>query len=305
MLNSLYEEAVKKRGEIIEEIEKFDSLDVDIADYWNFEYIEPSNENYKIAAGDGSYSHRKFLAFNLYAVAAYAIIYDGDKLSEIENVELDTSEHHKFFTDKLRAKMSIFEIENAVKAINEYNTDYFLIDGSLFGDLIRPIPKDKDLHNLALENLENIFEFLKHKENIIAISKTSTSNDVFHSNYPDMSIFERLNKAEGYSNPIYKNLSSEMKFEFPIHNDFFRLFEFTIFYLRLDDYKNVLKVELPYRADKKKIEEIISIIKRDSIEGYPYLLKKAHNGVVIKNKNIGELATIIGLYEKSGREMLK
>ena len=119
-----------------------------------------------------------------------------------------------------------------------------------------------------------------------------------------MSIFERLNKTEGYSNPIYKNLSSEMKFEFPIHNTFFRSFEFTIFYLRLDDYKNILKVELPYKADKKQIEEIISIIKRESIEGYPYLLKKAHKGVVIKNKNIDELATIIGLYEKSGREML-
>lgn len=304
MLDSLYEEALKKREKIIAEIEEFNSLDIDIADYWNFKYVEPSNEDIKIAAGDGSYSHKKFLAFNLYAVAALAIIYDGKNLEEIEKVELDTAEHHKFFTDKLRAKMSIFEINNAVSAINDYGVNYFLIDGSLFGDLIRPIPKDKDLKDLALENLDNIHKFLKHRKKIIAISKTSSSNDVFHSNYPDMSIFERLNKTEGYSNPIYKNLSSEMKFEFPIHNTFFRSFEFTIFYLRLDDYKNILKVELPYKADKKQIEEIISIIKRESIEGYPYLLKKAHKGVVIKNKNIDELATIIGLYEKSGREML-
>ncbi len=305
MLDSLYEEAVKKRGEIIQEIEEFNSLDVDIADYWNFEYVEPSTKKFKIAAGDGSYSHRKFLAFNLYAVAAYGIIFDGEELSDIEKIELDTGEHHKFFIEKLRTKMSIFEIENAVESIKEHNADYFLIDGSLFGDLIRPIPKDNDLKELALQNLEHLFEFLNYKKKIIAISKTSTANDVFHSNYPDMSIFERLNKAEGYSNPIYKNLSNEMKFEFPIRNDFFRSLEFTIFYLRLDDYKNILKVELPYKADKKEIEEIISIIKRDSIEGYPYLLKKAHNGVVIRNKNIEELATIIGLYEKSGREMLK
>ena len=82
MLDSLYEEALKKRGKIIAEIEEFNSLDIDIADYWNFKYVEPSNEDIKIAAGDGSYSHKKFLAFNLYAVAALAIIYDGKNLEE-------------------------------------------------------------------------------------------------------------------------------------------------------------------------------------------------------------------------------
>ena len=87
-------------------------------------------------------------------------------------------------------------------------------------------------------------------------------------------------------------------------DNYFKSLEFTVFYLRLEDYKNVLKVELPYRANKKEIEKVVSIIKRESIEGYPYLLKKAHNEVVIHNKNILELAEIVGLYEKSGREML-
>ena len=119
-----------------------------------------------------------------------------------------------------------------------------------------------------------------------------------------MSIFQRFNKLKGYSNPIHKKVKDEFTYDFPIMDNYFKSLEFTVFYLRLEDYKNVLKVELPYRANKKEIEKVVSIIKRESIEGYPYLLKKAHNEVVIHNKNILELAEIVGLYEKSGREML-
>jgi len=49
---------------------------------------------------------------------------------------------------------------------------------------------------------------------------------------------------------------------------------------------------------------IISIIKRDAVEGYPYLLKKAHQDVIIRHKDINDLSKILGLYEKTGREML-
>ena len=70
-------------------------------------------------------------------------------------------------------------------------------------------------------------------------------------------------------------------------------------------YLIIIKIELPYEADEDEIRKILSDLKRDSVEGYPYLLKKAHNEVVIKNKDIDGLSKIIGFYEKSGREMLK
>ena len=70
------------------------------------------------------------------------------------------------------------------------------------------------------------------------------------------------------------------------------------------DYKNVLKVELPYEASMAEIEEIATKLKKFSINGYPYLLKKAHNDVVISDKNIKELINIAKVREKSGREML-
>ena len=304
MLTSLYEEAAKKKGLIQEEIQEIDNSDFDINKLWNFDYIEPSKDKLKIAAGDGSYSSKKFLGFNIYAVAALGLIFDGDKLDSIENIELDATYHQKFFIDKLRAKMSIFEIENAIKAIEKNKVDYYMIDGSLLGDIIRPAPNDNDLQKLYIEKLDNLANILKYKHKMIAVSKTSTTNDYFKNNIPDMSIFERFNKMEGYSNPIYLNVNSQVKREFLIHDSFFKSLDFTIFYIRIDDYKNILKVELPYKADKDEVEEIISIIKRDAVEGYPYLLKKAHQDVIIRHKDINDLSKILGLYEKTGREML-
>lgn len=305
MLNSLYEEAARKKGLFHDKIKELDNSNFNIEDFWNFDYIEPSDDfNLKIGAGDGSYSSRKFLGFNLYAVAALGLIFDGGNLETVENVELDIAPHQKFFTDKLRGKMSIFENENALKSIEDYNADYFMIDGSLFGDIIRPVPHDDDLQELYRDKLKSIADLLKYRDKMICISKTSTANDYFKSNMPDMSIFERFNKMEGYSNPVYIDVDSNAKREFIVSDKFFRNLKFTVFYLRLDDYRNILKVELPYRAGKDEIEDIVSIIKRDSVEGYPYLLMKAHKNVIIRNHDIDDLSKIVGLYEKTGREML-
>ncbi|WP_288193783.1 DNA double-strand break repair nuclease NurA [uncultured Methanobrevibacter sp.] len=305
MLESLYLEAIKKKDSIQKEIEDFEQSDFDIDKFWNFTDIQESNDNFKIAAGDGSYSSRKFLAFNLYAVGAVSYIYNRNNgLDSIEKVDFNIAEHQKNFTDKLRNKMNLFEIDNAVKCFNDYDIDYYMIDGSVYGDLFRIFPYEEKLKDIYTSKLECMYNLLKFDKGLMAISKTSTTNEYFHSNIPDMSIFQRFNKLKGYSNPIYKKVKDEFTYDFPIMDNYFKSLEFTVFYLRLEDYKNVLKVELPYRANKKEIEKVVSIIKRESIEGYPYLLKKAHNEVVIHNKNVLELAEIVGLYEKSGREML-
>lgn len=305
MLESLYLEAIKKKGLIQKEIQEFEKSEFDIDSFWNFKDIDETKDDFKIAAGDGSYSSRKFLAFNLYAVGAVSFIYNKeDGLDSIEKIDFNIAEHQSNFTDKLRNKMNLFEINNAIDCFEKYNVDYYMIDGSVYGDLFRIFPYEEKLKDIYTSKLEDMYELLKHKKNLIAISKTSTTNDYFFSNIPDMSIFERFNKESGYSNPIYKKVKDGFTYDFPIMDDYFKSLEFTVFYLRLNDYKNVVKIELPYKASRKEVEKVISVIKKESIEGYPYLLKKAHSEVVIHNKNILELAEIVGLYEKSGREML-
>jgi NurA-like 5'-3' nuclease len=153
-----------------------------------------------------------------------------------------------------------------------------------------------------LENLLIINKLLNNGMAVVAISKTSTSNEYFESDIPDMAIFDMHSRKEGYTLP--KHITVSKREDFPVKNDFFKGLTFTIFYARLEDHKNILKFELPYAADEEDIKEILGLIKNNSAEGYPLLLKKAHNDVVIKKVDLERLTKIIGFMEKSGREML-
>lgn len=351
MLDSLYTEALRKRGSIQGDIEELIDKEIDIDKYWTTEAVKPNDSDIVLAAGDGSFNKKKFLSFYLYAVDAVALIHKpGDELKSVESVELDIMGHQNFVDERLRNLMSIFEIKTALKALSKENIDYYMDDGSILGDLIRPIPieksitredkkvianrlldeiktedeissfkfksefedlfKDKDERSLLtyLETIEHLIalkNLLNYRENIIAISKTSTSDDLIHNPYvPDMAILDKLTRHQGYSKPIYKKVDSEAKREFPVYNNFFRDLWFTTFFARLEDNKNIIKVELPYYADEDRIRDIIAVIKSNATDGYPYLLKKAHNDVVIKSRDIENLSNILEILDKSGREML-
>ena len=111
--------------------------------------------------------------------------------------------------------------------------------------------------------------------------------------------------GEGYSRPIYVPINERLKREFPILDDFFRDLTFTVFYARMKDRKNMLKFELPRRVDEKEIESIIASIKNINVEGYPYILRKAHRDVIIRNADIERMVSMFGLLDRTGREMLK
>lgn len=168
-----------------------------------------------------------------------------------------------------------------------------------------------DVYNLYLSSIEKLLvlkEVLKKNKKIISISKTSSSNDLFHSNAPDIGILDQFTEKQGISKLIHKKVETSTAVPFPVYNDFFNGLWFTIFYVRLKENKNILKVEIPYYVEDKdddEITEIVEIIKRDAAEGYPYLLNKAHNDVVITNKHVDELLKISRIYETTNREQLR
>ena len=308
-----------------------------------------------IAAGDGSFNIKKFLMFNYCPVSAEALIYNGD-LKSIEQSEIFEMEHVPFIKELIPNYMSIFELKCCLKAINEYDVDYYLFDGSIFGDLQNHYPKGakqpedlrekldggvlkyftdtvNDLSNLdlsfpvikkqiyahpskeldevydlylsSIEKLLVLREVLRSNKKVISISKTSSNNDLFHSNAPDIGILDQFTQKQGISDIIRKKVESSIAVPFPVFDEFFSKLWFTIFYVRLEENKNVLKVELPYWAEDDEVAEIIEIIKRDSAEGYPYLLNKAHNDVIITNKHVDELLKISRIYETTNREQLR
>lgn len=354
MLNSLYVEATRRKGSFKEISPNIKNKD-ELLKNWNKMSFEDSLDDFSFGAGDGSFNKKKFMGYNFYAVAAESLIFDGE-IKKIESYDINIIEHLPYIDELLSYYMSIFELKNAFKAIDDVGCDYYLVDGSIYGDLQNPYPKSislsKKIKEEILENtldeleirlkednnkvitsqrLVNDFykerysgqkfdyimflcsiekllilsDILRNSKNIIAISKNSDNNDIFHSRVPDIAIFDNYTKNEGISNLIYKDVSDAIKGSFPVEDEFFNKLTFTIFYLRLADNKNVLKVELPYRASLEEVIEVVKKIKKISTGGYPFLLKQTHKDVVISDRNINELSNIINLHDKSGREMLK
>ena len=353
MLDLLYTEALNKKSSINYIVDEIFNKKVDIESKWNNAKITPSDTDLTLAAGDGSYNKKKFIKFIFYAVGAETIIYtpkDSDsRIKTVESVEVDIMSHQLFLEERLRNMMATSEIKTANQSFDEYDIDYYMLDGSILGDLIRPLPTEKDIpvhykmdiirkikeeeFNFSpltikeeykelidnekidensllnfLESLQHLVELkklLNNKEKIIAVSKTSTSYDLFHSkNVPDIAILDMFTKNEGYSQPYYKKVTNEIKHDFPIEDEFFKSLWFTVFFVRLESHKNIIKIELPYYANEDEIKNILSILKSNATDGYPFLLKKAHNDVVIKNNDITSLSQIIEFIDKSGREML-
>lgn len=352
MLDSLYQKALLKKEDINQKISNdFMNSEIDPSQYWIPHNIEDDDENVSIAAGDGSINKKNFMGFIFYAIDAECLIFNKE-LVKLGSSEIDIIPHHDFVEDRLRSYMGIFEVKNALRALKEHEIGHLLFDGSIMGNLIRPIPLEKrlkaeikekiknkyvpllkkelqkDLDNkqvgitsskfsddmeefddpanamIYLESIENLLvikELLQNERSVMGISKTSTNREYFDYKIPDMAIFDRYSREEGFTEPKPLGIS---KREFPVEHEFFKGLTFTIFYARLEKHKNILKFELPYNADKADIKRTLGIIKSKSAEGYPLLLKKAHNDVVIKKTDLERLSKIIGLMEKSGREML-
>ena len=157
-----------------------------------------------------------------------------------------------------------------------------------------------------VEHLLSLYRLLKvAKDKIVAIAKTSRANKYFNLGIPDMAVFEKYSKREGYSSPKHYSLElSNIKWRFPILDEEFKKLNFTIFYTRLQERKNVLKFEVPYKIEEDRMIEILENIKYISTDGYPYLLKKAHREAIIRRKDIEHLVKLFGLVERTGREML-
>ncbi|WP_296857747.1 DNA double-strand break repair nuclease NurA [uncultured Methanobrevibacter sp.] len=355
MLNSLYEKAIAKRG-FIQDFDSDNNIEAQLEYKWFDRVIKESSSDFIIAAGDGSFNKKKFLTVNFCAVGAESIIYDGE-IKKIDDADIFDIAHVGFLDELLSNYMAVYELKCAIRAIEEYDVDYYMFDGSILGDLqnafprgaklpakikenlddsilneferrfkiqkyglvfpsiidslkLTELPKNENsveieefnLHMASIEKIILLKEILTHRKKIISISKTSSDNELFKWNIPDIAFLDKFSEKQGISKLEYRKVYE--KAPFPYYDEIFRSITFTVFYVRLQDNKNVLKVELPYKASEKDVLDIVEKIKVLSVQGYPYLLNKAHNDVVITDKNIKELLKIAKIYETTNREVM-
>ncbi len=337
MLQSTYEAFARKRKELqnyVKSLRSKTNFSV-FRDEWREVEIEAKES--RAGAEDGSVNHKKYKSLVLYALNAACVLYDG-KLRVDGSVDIDFLYPYRYVKERLSLYMTILEIKTALRHL--HNVDLLMLDGSLYAALVAP----RELYSLGREDREEVLKYLPEIERsnsaevvskriareeklgneeiffleyleylyslsallekgvnkIVGISKTSSDTKAGYE-IPYMAGFEEVSSKEGFSN-IYENT---LERKFPVYSNFFQSMVFSRFYARLEDRKQVLLFEVPREIVERDVVAILERVKYFSIDGYPYLLRKAHREVVIGNRDIDGFASMIGIKEKTGREVLK
>ncbi|RAP51764.1 MAG: hypothetical protein BZ137_09710, partial [Methanosphaera sp. rholeuAM130] len=242
--------------------------------------------------------------------------------SHIKNVlmaiikELENKLDHGQFNVELDYYANIGYIKKQVIEKVEESNDEELKDFS-FDDYEQEIQN----YYTALELLACITHLINnYSEKIICISKTSRTNRLFNEKIPDSAVLEYATSEAGYTTPTITDNKKlvrpldENRFtsmEYPLYNDKILNYHYITLFTRLENKKQVIKVEIPLKDDKntktieKNIENILEDLYSCSINGYPYILKKVHDNVVITNKFMDRMELVYELKNKpKGREVL-
>ncbi|RAP51328.1 MAG: hypothetical protein BZ138_05430 [Methanosphaera sp. rholeuAM270] len=169
-------------------------------------------------------------------------------------------------------------------------------------------------HLKQIEQLLTIYYILReYGEKIICISKTSSTKSLFNESIPDAAVIEYTCRESGFTHPreqtsnrIVREIGNEKRtINYPVKNLELSDTVFTTTFTKLENKSNVLKIELPRNISEDELKDILNNLESISVEGYPHILKKAHDEVKIKTKDIKRLAKRIGLDDfKTGRDML-
>jgi len=272
MLNSVLKDAIKKRDETLSILKgpKFEQIVKEAKSNWTD--FSPTKQDVIAAGIDSSFNSTKFQGAELWAVTAVSVKSDGEILVDLHEHGLDSN-------PELASLASRMEIDACQESVDR--ADLVLMDGSLYSQFLT---RQKSLANSLVNTISK-------NNNVIFISKTSNTKkqfenlgaiagDIFYYNHATIS-------------PGFSKINEDPKFgsDMIISSVFARLAESL----------PLIKIELlgsGYDNDDFKL--ILNKILKNSIGGYPYALKLAHNNCKISNKDLSKLASIHGLSNEIG-----
>ena len=272
MLNSVLKDAIKKRDETLSILKgpKFEQIVKQAKANWID--FSPTKQDVVAAGIDSSFNSTKFQGAELWAVTAVSVKSDGEIL-------VDLHEHGLNSNPELASLASKMEIHACEESVDE--ADLVLMDGSLYSQFLT---RQKSLAN----SLVNI---ITKNNNVVFISKTSNTKKQFEDLEPiagDIFYYNHATTSPGFSK---------------IHEDskFGNGMIISSVFARLAESLPLIKIELlgsGYTNDDFKL--ILNKILKNSIGGYPYALKLAHNNCKISGKDLTKLASIHGLSNEIG-----
>jgi len=277
MLNSVLKDAIKKRDETLSILKgpKFEQIVKEAKSNWVD--FSPTKQDVVAAGIDSSFNSTKFQGAELWAVTAVSVKSDGEILVDLHEHGLDSN-------PELASLASRMEINACQESVDK--ADLVLMDGSLYSPFLT---RQKPLANSLVNTITK-------KNNVIFISKTSNTKKQF----------EDLGAIAG--DIFYYNHATVSPGFSKIHEDtkFGNNMIISSVFARLAESLPLIKIELlgcGYADNDFKL--ILNKILNNSIGGYPYALKLAHNNCKISGKDLAKLASIHGLSNEIGsREVL-
>ena len=272
MLNSVLKDAIQKREQTLSILKgpEFERIIKQAKSNWID--FSPIKQDVTSAGIDSSFNSTKFQGAELWAVTAVSAKSDGEILVDLHDHGLDSN-------PELASLASKMEIDACIESVDK--TDLVLMDGSLYSQFLT---RQKSLSN-------SLVNAITKRNNVVFISKTSNTKkqfenlgaiagDIFYYNHATVS-------------PGFSKIHEDLKFG----NDMV----ISSVFARLAESLPLIKIELlgsGYGSDDFKL--ILNKILKNSVGGYPYALKLAHNNCKISNKDLAKLASIHGLSNEIG-----
>jgi len=278
MLNSVLKDAIKKRDETLSILKgpKFEQIVKQAKSNWID--FSPTKQDVVAAGIDSSFNSTKFQGAELWAVTAVSVKSDGEILVDLHEHGLDSN-------PELASLASRMEIDACQESVDK--ADLVLMDGSLYSQFLT---RQKSLASSLVDTITK-------KNNVVFISKTSNTKKQFEdlgAIAGDIFYYNHATTSSGFS-----KIHEDTKFG----NDMI----ISSVFARLVESLPLIKIELlgsGYDNDDFKL--ILNKILKNSVGGYPYALKLAHNNCKISNKDLAKLASIHGLSNEIGsREILE
>ena len=272
MLNSVLKDAIKKRDETLSILKgpKFEQIVKQAKSNWID--FSPTKQDVDAAGIDSSFNSTKFQGAELWAVTAVSVKSDGEILVDLHEHGLDSN-------PELASLASKMEIDACQESVDK--ADLVLMDGSLYSQFLT---RQKSLASSLVNTITK-------RNNVVFISKTSNTKKQF----------ENLGAIAG--DIFYYNHATISPGFSKIHEDpkFGSDMIISSVFARLAESLPLIKIELlgsGYTDNDFKL--ILNKILKNSVGGYPYALKLAHNNCKISNKDLSKLASIHGLSNEIG-----
>jgi hypothetical protein len=277
VLNTVYKDAIMNRDKILSVLKgpKFEQILQKARENW-VEY-QPTKYEAVISGIDSSFNNTKFQGIELWAATAVSIKSDGEILADLHDSGLGSD----IDISRIASQMEIEACEKTVDGV-----DLVLMDGSLHSQFMT--------RQATLDAI--VVKTMKKKNNVIFIAKTSNTKkqfEKFGSLAGDIFYYNHITNSPGFSKLFVEKKYGQDK---TIASTFVRLSEST----------PIIKLEfLGEDHSESEIKNVLNKLYKNSVGGYPYALKLAHNNCKISDKELAKMVSLLGLSNEIGsREVL-